>query len=122
MRRILLSILIPLSLPLTTVALECPEGSQLQGLPPPDGRELKCVLPDGTLHGPYKYWYSNGQLMQFLHYERDQEHGEQKSWWPNGQRMMEGTSMNGKRYKGFRYWGINGKESAIQFETIQETL
>jgi hypothetical protein len=122
LRLILLTLFAPLSLPLLAIALDCPEGTQLQGQQPPEGNELKCVLPDGALHGPYKYWYSNGQLMQFLHYDHNLEHGEQKSWWPNGQIMMDGISMNGKRYQGFRYWDINGKESALEFETIQESL
>lgn len=122
MRLILLTQSLCLSLPLIASAMECPEGSQLQGNPPPAGQELKCVLADGTLHGTYKHWYSNGELMQEFHYDHGKEHGKQRAWWPNGQLMMEGTSMNGKRYQGYRYWDITGKESSLQFETIEETL
>jgi MORN repeat protein len=122
LRLILLTIILATCLPLAAAEFSCPEGTELQGKAPPDGLELKCVLADGSLHGPYQHWYSNGQLMQSLHYDHGKEHGEQKAWWPNGQKMMEGTSMNGKRYQGFRYWDISGKESSIQFETIDEML
>lgn len=111
-------------LAITAAASErpCPEGSERHGQAPPAGNEVKCVLPDGTLHGPSQHWYSNGQLMDSLTYDHGREHGEQKAWWPNGRKMMEGVSMDGKRYQGFRYWDISGRESKIQFETIEERL
>jgi hypothetical protein len=110
-----------LLLSLAAAAMECPEGSHLEGHPPPAGEELKCVLPDGSLHGPYKHWYSNGQLMQLFHYDHGREHGKQQAWWPNGQLMMEGVSMDGKRYQGFRYWDISGQETRLQIDAIEET-
>lgn len=122
MRLILLTIILFSSLPLAGAEFSCPEGTELRGKAPPDGLEQKCVLTDGTLHGPYMHWYGSGQLMQSLHFDHGKEHGEQKAWWPNGNKMMEGTSMNGKRYQGFRYWDISGQESSLQFETIEETL
>ncbi len=122
MRSMLLSIAIALPLQLAAADISCPDGATLQGQTPPQGTELKCVLPDGTLHGPYKHWYSNGQLMQQLHYDHGREHGEQSAWWPNGQLMMQGISMHGKRYQGFHYWNMQGEEANIQFETIDERL
>ncbi len=45
------------------------------------------------------------------------EHGRQRSWWPNGQLMMEGISYEGNRYKGFKYWSIDGKPTELNIET-----
>lgn len=122
MRLTLLTIILAPWMSLAATDISCPEGTEQRGNPPPQGNEVKCVLPDGTLHGPYQHWYDNGQLMESLRFDHGKEHGEQKAWWPNGQKMMEGTSMNGKRYQGFRYWNISGQESNLQFEKIEEML
>ncbi len=45
------------------------------------------------------------------------EHGRQRSWWPNGQLMMEGISVDGNRYKGFKYWSITGQQTDLNIET-----
>jgi hypothetical protein len=50
------------------------------------------------------------------------EHGQQRGWWPNGQLMLEGISVNGTRYKGFKYWGIDGTPTdlGIQPEVVEQ--
>ncbi len=74
--------------PVPANEIACPKGSAAVGSPPPFGVELKCQQAVGSLHGPYLYWYGNGQLMQELHYKNGREHGSQRSWWPNGQLMI----------------------------------
>jgi hypothetical protein len=100
--------------------LACPEKTSLSGKKPPEGFEQFCVLTDGIKHGPYKHWYSNGQLMEWLHYKNGKEHGEQTAWWPNGQMMMRGESVNGKRYRSFEYWDVAGNPRELEVKVITE--
>lgn len=55
--------------------------------------------------------------MSERHMKNGREHGRQRSWWPNGQLMMEGISVDGSRYKGFKYWGVDGTPSIIDVKT-----
>lgn len=103
----------------TFATIECPNNTQLKGYEPPKGLEQRCESASGKLHGPFKRWYGNGQLMQLLHYQNGKEHGQQEGWWPDGKPMMKGVSVNGKRYKGFQYWDMSGKEVDVQFQPSQ---
>lgn len=92
-----------------------PEQTQM-GNAPPTGLEIYCVNSEGQKEGLYLAWYNNTQLMQRLHYKNGKEHGKQQAWWPNGKLMMEGISMEGVRYKGFKYWDVMGRASTIEFQ------
>ena len=104
-----------LSVSALAAAIECPEDTRLKGKEPPNGTELRCETEAGTLHGPYKRWYGNGQLNQQMNYTNGKEHGEQKAWWPNGQLMMKGISVDGLRYKGYEYWDMQGNKIDVEF-------
>ena len=77
------------------------------------------AMPDktGLAEGPWLTWYSNGQLLSERNMKQGREHGRQRSWWPNGQLMMEGISFEGSRYKGFKYWSIDGSPTELNLET-----
>jgi hypothetical protein len=102
--------------------MECPVGAVAQGSEPPKGYEIACVLADGSRHGPYKHWYSNGQLQEWLHFKNGKEHGLQQVWWPNGQLMMKGESVNGHRYKKFQYWSLSGEPQQLAVEVIEQSV
>ncbi len=116
----LLPLVLALLSSVTGADLACPAGTAVTGEAPPKGLAQMCVLPDGRKHGPYKHWYSNGQLMQHFHYHHDKEHGLQQAWWPNGQLMTAGESVHGKRYKAFSYWDMAGNARAIALQVITE--
>ncbi|MDB6060385.1 MAG: hypothetical protein JWM78_488 [Verrucomicrobiaceae bacterium] len=95
----------------------CPPDTHSEGAAPPQGFERKCVTATGIAEGPWLTWYSSGQLMSERGMKQGREHGRQRSWWPNGQLMMEGISYEGSRYKGFKYWSINGAPAELNLET-----
>lgn len=98
----------------------CPADHQERGKKPPAGTEWQCLDKNGQADGPWLTWYSNGQLFSERQMKNGKEHGRQRSWWPNGQLMMEGISYEGNRYKGFKYWSIDGEPTDLKVET--ETL
>jgi hypothetical protein len=98
----------------------CPAGAHAVGDTPPKGFEWRCENAAGAPEGPWLNWYGDGQRMSERHMKNGREHGRQRSWWPNGQLMMEGVSVDGNRYQGFKYWGIDG--SPAHFETKTEPL
>lgn len=100
--------------------IQCKNGTALTGTAPPTGTQQQCVLPDGTLHGEQRVWYSDGKLMEQRHFDHGKEHGEQQAWWPNGKQMMKGVAVAGKRYSGFKYWDVAGRPTKIGIATIPE--
>lgn len=95
----------------------CPADHQERGKKPPAGTEWQCIDKKGQPDGPWLTWYGNGQLMSERQMKNGKEHGRQRSWWPNGQLMMEGISYEGNRYKGFKYWSIDGEPTQLNVET-----
>jgi hypothetical protein len=95
----------------------CPKDTRAEGAVPPAGFERKCVTAAGLAEGPWLTWYSSGQLLSERNMKQGREHGRQRSWWPNGQLMMEGVSYEGSRYKGFKYWSIDGASTELDIET-----
>lgn len=102
-------------------SIKCAASNTMQGAKFPEGTEYYCVNKEGIKDGAYMSWYGSGQLMQHLHYKKGKEHGKQQAWWPNGKMMMDGISMEGIRYEGFKYWDIFGRPSSIEFSDKQET-
>ncbi len=102
----------------------CPPDHHQRGKRPPAGTEWQCLDQKGLADGPWLMWYDNGQLMSERQMKHGKEHGRQRSWWPNGQLMMEGISYEGHRYKGFKYWSMDGEptELNIKTETITKKL
>ena len=95
----------------------CPAGTHATGKAPPAGLEWRCDNANNVPEGPWLTWYADGTLLSERHMKNGREHGRQRSWWPNGQLMMEGISVDGNRYKGFKYWGIDGTPSNIDVKT-----
>lgn len=100
----------------------CPPDHIEQGRQPPAGLEWKCTTPDGVPDGPWLTWYDDRQLQSERTMKRGKEHGRQRMWWPNGQLMMEGVSVDGHRYQGFKYWAVDGTptELEIRAETVTQ--
>ena len=100
---------------------ECPPKTHAVGKAPPDGVEWRCETAGGVAEGPWLRWYDNGQPMSESHMKNGLEHGRQRAWWPNGQLMLEGVSVEGNRYKGFKYWGIDGTPTdlGIKPDTVE---
>ena len=51
---------------------------------------------EGELHGEYKQWWSNGQLMEQTTYIEGKRHGEHKEWHYNGQLMEQTKYVEGE--------------------------
>lgn len=110
------------SIALATGDYSCPEGTKQIGEPPPKSNQVKCVNQQDEQDGPYWQWYGNGQLMQAMNFKNGLEHGKQKAWFPNGNLMMEGVSVEGKRYQGFKYFNYHGEPVEIKIKTLEEML
>jgi hypothetical protein len=100
----------------------CPSGTHAVGKAPPDGHEWRCENAAGKVDGPWLLWYEDGRPMSERTMKNGVEHGRQRGWWPNGQLMLEGISVDGSRYKGFKYWGFDGTPTdlGIQPDVIQQ--
>lgn len=100
----------------------CPAGTHAVGKAPPEGFEWRCENASGKVEGPWLLWYEDGRPMSERHMKDGVEHGRQRGWWPNGQLMLEGVSVNGSRYKGFKYWSFDGTPTdlGIQPEVVQQ--
>ncbi len=97
--------------------LTCPADHIAQGKPPPAGHEWKCTTKDGIVDGLWLTWYGDKQLLSERHMKLGKEHGPQRMWWPNGQLMMDGISVEGHRYQGFKYWSADGKPAQLEVQT-----
>jgi hypothetical protein len=73
--------------------LRCPEGALVQRVDFPDDRgggfAERCVLPDGTRHGPSREWYASGQRRAQTEWQRGMRHGKSVFWYRNGRKMAE---------------------------------
>lgn len=120
----LLALMLTATAALAETPPPCPKDTHAEGAAPPKGFERKCVTATGLAEGPWLTWYSNGQLLSERNMQQGREHGRQRSWWPNGQLMMEGISFEGSRYKGFKYWSIDGSPADLNIETqtVTKTL
>lgn len=95
----------------------CPKDHVVEGAQPPKGLEWKCTTKDGVVDGAWLTWYDDHQLLSERTMKLGKEHGRQRMWWPNGQLMMEGISVDGHRYKGFKYWTMDGAPTELEVET-----
>lgn len=91
----------------------CPPQAYAVGKAPPDGFDWHCETAAGVAEGPWLRWYDNGTPQSERQMKNGLEHGRQRAWWPNGQLMLDGVSVDGNRYKGFKYWGIDGTPSDL---------
>lgn len=99
----------------------CPPDRVATGRQPPAGHEWKCTTKDGVPDGPWLTWYDDHQLLSERHMKLGKEHGRQRMWWPNGQLMMEGVSVEGHRYQGFKYWTADGVPTQLEVQTENVT-
>ena len=100
---------------ITYAEFDCPDGTNKLGAEPPRSDQVKCINADGKQHGPFWMWYGNGQMMQSLNYKNGKEHGKQQAWFPNGKVMMDGISVEGIRYEGFKYFNYHGEPVELEF-------
>ena len=64
----------------------------------------------GALHGPYKEWYSNGQLKLSLNYKQGQLDGGYKRWFSNGQIHIKTRYSDNTRVGPFLEYYKNGRK------------
>ncbi|HSB96955.1 MAG TPA: hypothetical protein VLC91_10925 [Spongiibacteraceae bacterium] len=105
-------------------ASTCPADHIAQGNQPPAGLEWKCTTKAGVVDGLWRTWYNDRQLLSERQMKLGKEHGRQRMWWPNGQLMMEGVSVDGHRYQGFKYWAADGTPTQLEIktETVMQPL
>lgn len=70
---------------------------------------IRRYYEDRKLHGEYKEWWDNGQLMIQGYYTNGKLHGEYKTWWDNGQLDTQCMYSNGLRTGEYTSWHKNGK-------------
>ncbi len=92
-------------------AMECPEGAELRGAPPPHGLEFYCSA-DGLRHGPYRSWSADGGLILTGVYERGEKHGDFIGWHERGgPKAFEGSYASGSKEGPWSLWHPDGAPS-----------
>ena len=61
------------------------------------------------IHGEYKRWYENGQLLRHCFYDHGLYHGEYRSWYENGQTWEHCFYDHGLRHGEYKRWYENGQ-------------
>jgi antitoxin component YwqK of YwqJK toxin-antitoxin module len=64
-------------------------------------------------HGPWKTWYSNGQVQLEGAYHNDKETGTFTWWHPNGQKAVAGEYADGLQQGSWVWWHANGQKATI---------
>ena len=77
--------------------ITCPPGTALFGDAPPKGNRKFCQRKDGTRHGKYIRWHSNGQLHEHAEYKEGKLHGKYIRWYESGVIDLEGEYDNGEK-------------------------
>ena len=67
---------------------------------------------DGKQMGNWKYWYSNGQMLNDCNFVRDTLDGAFIKWYENGQKLIEGTKKMGMEIGPWTSWDENGQMSS----------
>jgi antitoxin component YwqK of YwqJK toxin-antitoxin module len=65
-----------------------------------------------ALHGPWRSWYSNGQLQCEGNYVNDREAGMFTWWHANGARAAEGLVVDGQPVGVWSWWYADGQKAA----------
>ncbi len=66
-------------------------------------------MKNGEFVGPYKEYYSTGQIFESQFYLNDERHGEFKAYYPNGKIKEEATYKNGDANGIYKKYHANGK-------------
>jgi len=114
--------------------VKCPEGSGLTALPKEPTPRAYCGLQDGTFHGPFLTWRSDGDIQsrgEYINgkrtgtwtdygargkkvyrreYKDDQVHGRVAYYHLNGQLRLQGYMVSGKREGRWTSFDKKGKE------------
>lgn len=103
------------------IAVECPEGSVLEGNGPPLGRRIVCVNKNkqsgerrAYRHGPEIRWFAGGAMRSRQTYMDDRLHGQATTWFANGKKSKLGHYVNGVRHGVWTEFDRNG---VLQSET-----
>ena len=91
----------------TSCRLECPPGTKEKCMD--TSERCFCERPDGTRHGPYKHWDSEGFCERA--YDEDELDGLHVCWWENGVKRKEITYRRGIVEGRLRHWHPNGQPS-----------
>ena len=90
---VLLAGLLPLACKAPAPPLVCPDGAVIQHVQYAEsdgaGHGERCVLPDGTRHGPSRDWYADGTLRSLTHWVHGDRHGTSTLWFPSGAKQAE---------------------------------
>ncbi len=90
--------------------LECPEGTELDGVPREGVRAEVCRRPDWTPHGPFRRWQSDPEHRpsQMGTHLDGELHGVWVAWHENGARNTIGSYRHGERDGLWMRWWEDG--------------
>ena len=86
--------------------ITCPPGTMVFGGAPPKAYRKFCQRKDGTRHGQYARWHSNGQPREHAEYKDGKLHGKYFSWYESGVIELEGEYAHGEKNGTFVTLGI----------------
>ena len=72
-------------------------------------KKFRRTYKDNQLDGPYKEWYSNGQLKVRLNYLQNHLNGNYTRWYSNGQIHIKASYMNGTKMGAYLEYYKNGQ-------------
>ena len=103
--------------------LKCPDGTTEFGGAPPVGNRKYCgyknsaVVGGVSKHGPWRFWWPNGQLESDGKYAKNKKHGLFTGWYSNGVKVRQGTYRNNDKVGIWKTWRRDGTlKSKIQYK------
>ena len=91
----------------------CPDGTELRGSAPPEGREVWCARPDGSHQGPDIGWHPDDSQAFRRSFHDGVLDGEAIEWYPSGQVARRGHYRNGVRYGQWARWNPDGTVAEV---------
>lgn len=89
--------------------IECPTGTKVNGFGPPNGIRQYCTTASTVKHGPWRFYFPNGQLQREGYYANGRKSGRFASWHTSGVKTSEGIYKNDRKFGVWRAWTPNGE-------------
>lgn len=97
------------------IGCDCPQGTVQVGAPYPDSTVFYCekINPPEKhqLHGPWRLWHEDGQLIELGEYIDGLKSNTWTIWYLNGQMQSTGKYVNGQREELWKEWYQDGTQS-----------
>jgi len=84
--------------------IQCPPGTVTHGFAPPTGIRQYCTNDGAVKHGPWRFYFPNGQLQREGYYSNGRKSGRFTSWHTSGVKTSEGIYKKDRKFGIWREW------------------